>query len=139
MRVRAIHAVRRARLVHRSHEPRRNDRARRGILSTPMTVAPLERVRAGPQCVNRLGDRGCGQCPQELVLASSADIVIAGGSAGGGKTRALMLEPIRHLKRPHFGAVLFRREMPRITQLGGMWDESYELYGPLGGTPRVAP
>jgi predicted phage terminase large subunit-like protein len=77
--------------------------------------------------------------PQAAVLASPADILVAGGSAGGGKTRALMLEPIRHLRKPTFGAVLFRREITRITQEGGMWDESFGLYPPLRGIPRTVP
>src|SRR5581483_8329883 len=67
------------------------------------------------------------------------DIAIAGGAAGGGKTWGLLLEPIRHVSVQHFGAVIFRREMPRITQEGGMWDESLTLYPYLGGVPRMSP
>ncbi|KAG0938830.1 hypothetical protein G6F31_015392 [Rhizopus arrhizus] len=39
------------------------------------------------------------QTEQERFLASSADIVIYGGSAGGGKTFGLLLESIRHSAR----------------------------------------
>ena len=35
--------------------------------------------------------------PQEQFLASAADIAIYGGGAGGGKTFALLLEPLRHI------------------------------------------
>ncbi|NIM76818.1 MAG: terminase, partial [Armatimonadetes bacterium] len=35
--------------------------------------------------------------PQEAFLATPADIAIYGGAAGGGKTWALLLEPLRHI------------------------------------------
>lgn len=57
-----------------------------------------------------------------------ADIAIYGGSAGGGKTWALLYEPLCHMHRTHFGAVVFRRTYPQITVQGGMWDGSREIY-----------
>lgn len=73
---------------------------------------------------------------QEMFLASSADIGIYGGSAGGGKTWSLLLEPLYHYQIPGFGAVVFRRTFPEIIKKGGMWDESEKLYRVLGGVPR---
>jgi len=72
---------------------------------------------------------------QEQFLASPADIAIYGGAAGGGKTWALLLECLRHIDNPGFGAVLFRRTYPEITNEGGMWDESETLYPLVGGQP----
>jgi len=77
--------------------------------------------------------------PQERFLASSADIVIYGGSAGSGKTWGLLMEPLRHIDNPQFGAVIFRRESVQITNEGGLWDNAMELYPLLGGRPRQAP
>ena len=71
--------------------------------------------------------------PQEQFLSSPADIAIYGGSAGGGKSFALLMEPLRHINNPLFGAVYFRRTMPMITAEGGAWDNAQELYPPLGG------
>ena len=75
--------------------------------------------------------------PQEAFLATPADIAIYGGSAGGGKSWALLLEPLRHMHNPEFGAVIFRRTSPQVTNEGGLWDEAGKLYPPLGGMPRV--
>jgi predicted phage terminase large subunit-like protein len=71
--------------------------------------------------------------PQELFLSSSADIVIYGGAAGGGKTYGLLLEPARHLHNPFFRAVIFRRTSPQITNPGGLLDEAQTLYPLIGG------
>lgn len=75
--------------------------------------------------------------PQENFLASSADIAIYGGSAGGGKTWALLLEPLRHINTPGFGAVFFRRNTTQIRNEGGLWDESEHLYPRLGAQPKT--
>lgn len=74
--------------------------------------------------------------PQERFLASSADIAIYGGSAGGGKTWALLLEPLRHIANPEFGAVFFRRNTTQIRNEGGLWDESEKLYPAVGAAPK---
>lgn len=73
--------------------------------------------------------------PQQQFLDSTADIVIYGGAAGGGKTFGLLLDPLRHRSVKGFDAVLFRRTYPQIMQAGGMWDTSEEIYAPAGGSP----
>jgi predicted phage terminase large subunit-like protein len=68
------------------------------------------------------------QPTQERFLTSPADIAIYGGAAGGGKSFALLLEPIRHYHRPGFYGVIFRRQSTQIKNEGGLWDESEQLY-----------
>lgn len=75
--------------------------------------------------------------PQEAFLSTPADIAIYGGGAGGGKTWALLLEPLRHVANPLFGAVIFRRTSPQITNEGALWDEASKLYPPIGADPRI--
>lgn len=75
------------------------------------------------------------QPQQEVFLSTSADIGIYGGSAGGGKTFGLLLEPLRHVSNKRFFPVIFRRTHTRITQSGGMWDESTSIYSHFA-TPR---
>ena len=74
--------------------------------------------------------------PQTKFLESDADIVIYGGSAGGGKTYALLLDFLRHYNNPKAGAVCFRRTSPQVRNEGGLWDTSKIIYGMLGAEPK---
>jgi predicted phage terminase large subunit-like protein len=71
-----------------------------------------------------------------MFLSSAADIAIYGGAAGGGKSWAMVIEPLRHVHNPKFSAVIFRRTYPEITNPGGVWDEASLYYPILGGKPN---
>jgi predicted phage terminase large subunit-like protein len=70
--------------------------------------------------------------PQSDFLSSTADIAIYGGAAGGGKSYALLLDPLRHYDNGKFAGVIFRRLSTHVRNPGGLWDESVNLYGKLG-------
>lgn len=74
--------------------------------------------------------------PQSMFLATHADIAIYGGAAGGGKSYGLLLDPLRHVENPYFGAVVFRRTSVQVRNEGGLWDESTKLYSLFGAHPR---
>lgn len=76
--------------------------------------------------------------PQTEFLQTPADIAFYGGSAGSGKSFALLLDPLYHHDNPHFNAVIFRRSTVQVRNPGGLWDESFELYSKLGAHPREA-
>ncbi len=76
--------------------------------------------------------------PQQTFLASPADIAIYGGGAGGGKTWALLLEPLRHIGNPEFSAVVLRRNLVQVTNPGGLWDEAAKLYGVIPGAKSIS-
>lgn len=96
---------------------------RYGHTLPPARHIPVDAVRLGPQAG-----------PQTQFLSSKADIVVYGGAAGGGKSYAMLLEPLRHVRNPAFGAVIFRRTNPQVTQEGGLWDEAGRLYRQLGAS-----
>ena len=66
--------------------------------------------------------------PQEQFLATKADIAIYGGVAGGGKTYALLLEPLRHMNVEDYSATIFRKNATQNTIDGGLLDESMPPY-----------
>jgi phage terminase large subunit-like protein len=74
--------------------------------------------------------------PQRKFAASKADIAIYGGAAGGGKTFALLLEPLYHVAVSGFQAVIFRRTSEQVRTAGGLWDESSQIYPLVGGKGR---
>lgn len=69
---------------------------------------------------------------QQQFSDSDADIAIFGGAAGGGKTYALLAEPLKHIDNPEFGAVIFRRTIPEIIHEGALWDEAKKIYPDYG-------
>lgn len=71
--------------------------------------------------------------PQERFLSTTADIAIYGGAAGGGKTFALLMEPLRYINTRDYRAVIFRRNYTQITVSGGLWEESMSIYGGIKG------
>ncbi|HZZ89946.1 MAG TPA: terminase family protein [Caulobacteraceae bacterium] len=73
-----------------------------------------------------------------MFLKSRADIAIYGGAAGGGKTWALLLQPIKHQDKAEFSAVFFRRSTVQVRNPGGLWDESFRLYPGAGAEPFIA-
>lgn len=70
---------------------------------------------------------------QSAFLSSSADITVYGGAAGGGKSYAILLDPLRYISNPGFRALIFRRTFKELNMSGGLWDESQSLYSLVGG------
>ena len=76
---------------------------------------------------------------QEKFLSTGADIAFGGGAAGAGKSFAMLLENLRNVRVPGFGAVNFRRTMPQVKNEGGLWDTSVDVYNALPRALRPRP
>jgi len=83
-------------------------------------------VRDEPQDGDWKPNRG----PQARFLASTASEALYGGAAGGGKSAALIVMPLRWVHHPRFSGLILRRETPQLVEL---WQEACALY------PRAFP
>lgn len=63
--------------------------------------------------------------PQTRFLASSVFEILYGGQAGGGKSAALTVFPLRWVTQPSFYSVTVRREVP---QLQDLLKKAWEIY-----------
>lgn len=68
--------------------------------------------------------------PQSTFLAASEREVLYGGSAGGGKSFAMLADPMRYMGHPQFSGLLLRHTTEELREL--IW-KSQELY------PRIYP
>lgn len=65
---------------------------------------------------------------QSEFVHCEADVAFYGGSAGAGKSFALILMPLMFLDDKNFNAAIFRRTYPEVFNPGGIWDEAEKLY-----------
>lgn len=63
--------------------------------------------------------------PQTDFLAAAERDVLYGGAAGGGKSYAMLIDPLRYAHRAAHRALILRRSMPELREL---IDKSRELY-----------
>lgn len=66
---------------------------------------------------------------QEKFLSSNADITIFGGSRGGGKSFALLLEALKDVNHPHFNAIVMREEKDDLENLINESENIFTQFG----------
>ena len=74
---------------------------------------------------------------QEKLLSCSADIIIFGGAAGGGKTFSVLMKPFYYVfTEKDYRAMIFRRVRKDITTAGSAFDISMSLYDQFASVNR---
>ena len=72
---------------------------------------------------------------QTLAMNVEADVIFYGGAAGSGKSRLLLMRPLRYVGDPNFEGIFFRKNTTQLTGAGGLWPESKKIYSHF--KPRV--
>ena len=105
----------------------KTDDALKGKESTVMTDKEVDKL---PQNVREHVKENIifepNEGPQMQFLASSEREVFYGGARGGGKSYAMLIDPLRYCTKEHHRALLIRRSMP---ELRDMINHSQRLYG----------
>lgn len=83
--------------------------------------------------------RGPQPGPQMTLATTSADVAVFGGSAGGGKSVALLYEGAKLTALPRARStrsVFFRRREVDLLRGGGLWDKAEWMFPKFGGRPK---
>ena len=116
------------------------DRYKKSISKSKTTLDKLDKIKAAKvtteddlielpkalqkEAVNNIIFKA-NEGPQEDFLAAGETDVLYGGSAGGGKSYAMLVDPLRYAHRAAHRALILRRSMPELREL---IDKSRELY-----------
>ena len=71
--------------------------------------------------------------PQEQFLDSESTVTLYHGSAGGGKTFAIIISLVKFALRKNTTAVVFRRTSTQLRQNGGIWQEATAIFKRMFG------
>lgn len=74
--------------------------------------------------------------PQMRAAMCSADLLVYGGQAGGGKSYLSVLESCRNVSVPGYTAGFFRRRKKDIRAPKGLWETGGPIWGAIGGDCR---
>ena len=118
-------------LIHHAKAKKENvlktDSALKGIDSSVMTESEVTKLP--PNIQDHVEENIVfrpNKGPQTEFLAASEREVFYGGARGGGKSYAMLIDPLRYCDKSHHRALLLRRSMP---ELRDMINHSQRLYG----------
>jgi len=118
-------------LIHKAKDKKesvlKTDSALKGTATAVMTDREVEKLP--PNVQNHIEENVVfrpNKGPQTEFLASSEREVFYGGARGGGKSYAMLVDPLRYCDKSYHRALLLRRSMP---ELRDMINHSQRLYG----------
>ena len=110
-------------------QPRRLKKKESEQLSSPSVVETKNKTETVSELQDPTQDRKVifrpNDGPQTDFLAASEREVLYGGSAGGGKSYAMLADPLRYITHPQFSGLLIRHTTEELREL--VW-KSQELY-----------
>ena len=110
-------------------QPRRLKKKESEQLSSPSVVETQNNTETVSKLQDPTQDRKVifrpNDGPQTDFLAASEREVLYGGSAGGGKSYAMLADPLRYITHPQFSGLLIRHTTEELREL--VW-KSQELY-----------
>lgn len=75
--------------------------------------------------------------PQQQFLESTSTVTLYHGSAGGGKTFAIILNLVKFALKQNSTQVVFRRTSTQLRQNGGIWQEATQIFVKMFGKEVV--
>jgi len=110
--------------VQQAEDPKKNDKAGTVVTETELNALPnkvKELIEEEKERIVFKPNEG----PQTEFLSAPEQDVLYGGSAGGGKSYAMLVDPLRYMHVKEHRALLLRKSMPELREL---IDKSRELY-----------
>lgn len=117
-----------------SEEKKLEREALKVIEKKGVVVDPVVLEKAPPELVEEIKKEAIAFEPnsdkQIWFLNASEDEVLFGGGRGGGKSSALIADPLRYVESPNFRAVIIRRTMPELRELIDRARDIYFKFNP---------
>ena len=110
--------------VQQAEEPKKNDKAGTVVTESEYNNLPNKVKTLLEEQKDRIVFKP-NEGPQTEFLSAPEQDVLYGGSAGGGKSYAMLVDPLRYMHIKEHRALLLRKSMPELREL---IDKSRELY-----------
>ena len=110
--------------VQQAEDPKKNDKAGTVVTETELNALPNKVKQLIEEEKERIVFKP-NEGPQTEFLSAPEQDVLYGGSAGGGKSYAMLVDPLRYMHIKEHRALLLRKSMPELREL---IDKSRELY-----------
>ncbi len=81
----------------------------------------------------------CSEKQREVLIDDETDMLLIGGGAGGGKSHMALLKALKFCEDPAARVIVVRLTYPVLKAIGGLVDESKQLYAQFGAEFKIQP